>query len=120
MRLKNELGHFNKEYWSIIHKQLILPYFMEYSSSLGSPIDVLVGGLVAIFGIFPSIGLLIIPIDELIFFRGVAQPPTSYELGHLHGADFPVSRHPKSQASLWCAAPARGCVETAMGWETAM
>ena len=27
---------------------------------------------------FPiHIGLLIIPIDELIFFRGVAQPPTS-------------------------------------------
>ena len=29
------------------------------------------------FFIFPYIGLLIIPIDELIFFRGVAQPPTS-------------------------------------------
>ena len=36
----------------------------------------LVGGLVAFF--FPrNIGFLIIPIDELIFFRGVAQPPTS-------------------------------------------
>ena len=32
----------------------------------------LVGGLVAIFGIFPEI-LGIIPIDELIFFRGVAK-----------------------------------------------
>ena len=35
----------------------------------------LVGGLVAIFyfpNIFPYIGFLIIPIDELIFFRGVA------------------------------------------------
>ena len=31
--------------------------------------------------IFPHIGLLIIPIDELIFFRGVAQPPTSYSWG---------------------------------------
>ena len=29
------------------------------------------------FFIFPHIGLLIIPIDALIFFRGVAQPPTS-------------------------------------------
>ena len=29
-----------------------------------------------IFFIFPYIGLLIIPIDELIFFRGVAQAPT--------------------------------------------
>ena len=29
------------------------------------------------FFIFPHIGNLIIPIDELIFFRGVAQPPTS-------------------------------------------
>ena len=38
----------------------------------------LVGGLVAINFIFPYIGLLIIPIDELIFFRGVGiQPPTS-------------------------------------------
>ena len=38
----------------------------------------LVGGLVAINSIFPYIGNFIIPIDELIFFRGVAQPPTSY------------------------------------------
>ena len=30
------------------------------------------------FFIFPYIGCLIIPIDELIFFRGVAQPPTSH------------------------------------------
>ena len=29
------------------------------------------------FGIFPYIGFLIIPTDELIFLRGVAQPPTS-------------------------------------------
>ena len=38
--------------------------------------------LVAIFGIFPFIlGIIwnvIIPIDELMFFRGVAQPPTSF------------------------------------------
>ena len=28
---------------------------------------------------FPiDIGILIIPIDEIIFFRGVAEPPTSY------------------------------------------
>ena len=38
----------------------------------------LVGGLVAINFVFPYIGNLIIPIDELIFFRGVAQPPTSH------------------------------------------
>ena len=36
----------------------------------------LVGGLVAIF-IFLYIGNVIIPSDEVIFFRGVAQPPTS-------------------------------------------
>ena len=30
------------------------------------------------FYVFPYIGNLIIPIDELIFFRGVAQPPTSF------------------------------------------
>ena len=39
----------------------------------------LVGGLVAIFYLPINIGFLIIPIDELIFFRGVAQPPTSDE-----------------------------------------
>ena len=33
--------------------------------------------------IFPYIGLLIIPTDELIFFRGVAQPPTSYIIADL-------------------------------------
>ena len=37
----------------------------------------LVGGLVAMKFIFPCIGNVIIPIDEIIFFRGVAQPPTS-------------------------------------------
>ena len=40
----------------------------------------LVGGLVAIFYFPILIGFLIIPIDELLFFRGVAQPPTSYLL----------------------------------------
>ena len=44
--------------------------------------QLLVGGLVAIFGIFRIFPLilgcfLIIPTDELIFFRGVAQAPTS-------------------------------------------
>ena len=33
------------------------------------------------FFIFPYIGNLIIPIDELIFFRGVAQPPTRFVEG---------------------------------------
>ena len=28
--------------------------------------------------IFPDIGNVIIPTDELIFFRGVGQPPTRY------------------------------------------
>ena len=39
----------------------------------------LVGGLVAINFLFPCIGLLIIPTDEILFFRGVAQAPTSYK-----------------------------------------
>ena len=44
----------------------------------GGPIKLLVGGLVAIFYFPRNIGflVLVIPIDELIFFRGVAQPPT--------------------------------------------
>ena len=35
------------------------------------------------FSIFTYIGFLIIPTDELIFFRGVAQPPTSVQLDGL-------------------------------------
>ena len=38
----------------------------------------LVGGLVAMFYFPINIGNLIIPVDELIFFRGVAQPPTRF------------------------------------------
>ena len=49
----------------------------------------LVGGLVAINFIFPEIlGIsynFIIPTDEVIFFRGVAQPPTSNGGFHSHG-----------------------------------
>ena len=44
----------------------------------------LVGGLVAIFYFPINIGFLIIPIDEVIFFRGVAQPPTSFGGGGSH------------------------------------
>ena len=53
----------------------------------------LVGGLVAIFYFPINIGLLIIPIDELIFFRGVAEPPTRFEFNPIidartcHGMD---------------------------------
>ena len=43
----------------------------------------LVGGLVAMFCFPMNIGNVIIPIDELIFFRGVAQPPTSDECGQI-------------------------------------
>jgi len=42
----------------------------------------LVGGDWNMNFIFPYIGNVIIPIDELIFFRGVAQPPTS---SHFNG-----------------------------------
>ena len=42
-----------------------------------------VGGLEHQFYFPMNLGLLIIPIDELIFFRGVAQkPPTSYGQWH--------------------------------------
>ena len=59
----------------------VCPIFLSPSCWLTKSLNpttvcVLVGGLVAIF-YFPShIGCLIIPIDELIFFRGVFQPPT--------------------------------------------
>ena len=45
----------------------------------------LVGGLVAILGIFPYIGLLIIPNDELIFFRGVALAPPGFRMDTPYG-----------------------------------
>ena len=44
------------------------------------PNPFLVGGLVAIFYCSINIGLLIIPIDDLIFFRGVFQPPTRFDI----------------------------------------
>jgi hypothetical protein len=37
----------------------------------------LVGGLEHVF--FQSVGNVIIPADEIIFFRGVGQPPTSHD-----------------------------------------
>ena len=49
-----------------------------FQGDSGIPPGHLDGGLVAIFYFPINIGLLIIPIDELIFFRGVAQPPTSH------------------------------------------
>ena len=60
---------------------IILSPYISWSTSISSQKKNmnkkhLVGGLVAMFYIFPYIGFLIIPIDELIFFRGVAQPPT--------------------------------------------
>ena len=54
----------------------------------------LVGGLEYILfshilGIIIPIDFLIIPIDELIFFRGVAQPPTSHS-SYMFPQDVPV------------------------------
>ena len=45
-------------------------------------IYVLVGGDWNMTFIFPYIGSVIIPIDELIFFRGVGQSPTSLECSY--------------------------------------
>jgi hypothetical protein len=38
----------------------------------------LIGGLEHAFYDFPYIGNVIIPTDEVIFFRGVGMPPTSF------------------------------------------
>ena len=54
--------------WLILGLVCIHTYIYIYSYS---------GWWFGTFFIFPYIGLLIIPIDEIIFFRGVAQPPTS-------------------------------------------
>ena len=55
-------GHFHRMFHSLLWKS-----------------EWLVGGLEHQFYFPISIGLLIIPIDELIFFRGVAQPPTRWK-----------------------------------------
>jgi len=47
----------------------------DFRISLGDK-SLLVDGLEHGFYHFPYIGNFIIPTDELIFFRGVAQPPT--------------------------------------------
>ena len=44
---------------------------------INSMVTILVGGLEHGF-FFHILGIIIIPTDELIFFRGVAQPPTRY------------------------------------------
>jgi hypothetical protein len=48
---------------------------------------------------FHSVGNFIIPTDELIFFRGVAQPPTSYQLLLVYDSRLVVS--PTTQLELW-------------------
>ena len=72
---------------------------------------VLVGGLVAIFYVPINIGILIIPIDELIFFRGVAknhQPVLTFQrvvveyddwLTH-HDDELPARIHPSTLLTL--------------------
>ena len=58
----------------LIH--LDLPIWNE----AGSPLDVdliMVGGLEHLDYDFPYIGNVVIPTDEVIFFRGVGIPPTS-------------------------------------------
>ena len=56
----------------------------------------LVGGLEHQFYFPIDIGLLIIPIDELIFFRGVAEPPTSNPC-YTH-----FWYHRKATRMVWC------------------
>ena len=52
-----------------------------HKSSINHPLWLIIWLVVWLpFFTFPYIGNLIIPIDELIFFRGVAQPPTSYPM----------------------------------------
>ena len=60
-------------------------YYQHQATSINIDWDqLLVGGLVAIFYCPINIGFLIIPIDELIFFRGVAQPPTRTSININH------------------------------------
>ena len=48
-----------------------------------TPLEIMAGWWFGTFFIFPYIGFLIIPIDKLIFFRGVfPQPPTRWAMGN--------------------------------------
>jgi len=61
------------------HENRPLAIFFPYSRHgqvATIKISMLVGGLEHGFYDFPYIGNFIMPTDELIFFRGVAQPPT--------------------------------------------
>ena len=57
-------------------------FFREFQAFVYGCMDYwLVVWLTSIFSFPRNIGLLIIPIDEVIFFRGVAQPPTRLYFG---------------------------------------
>ena len=64
---------FNLNMFELIIWFILLNIQFEYGSY---PVNKLVGGL-ELFFFFHSIGNVIIPTDELIFFRGVGQPPTN-------------------------------------------
>ena len=85
----------------------------------------LVGGLVAIFYFPRNIGFLIIPIDELLFFRGVGiQPPTSDVLekfmdtiGYLNGSPVsPVQPVQPNQAPAGRPSRSRGQDDPMIRW----
>ena len=61
----------------------------------------LVGGLVAIFYFPIQLGIIIIPMDELIFFRGVAQPPTRYLWSGMGNLTNKVVRNSLSNRFSW-------------------
>ena len=63
-------------YWPWVVRPFAIPRGCEVMLFILAMEIWLVGGLVAIFYFPINIGFRIIPIDELIFFRGVAQPPT--------------------------------------------
>ena len=96
------------------------PHFWTFQKLVISSwlLCLLVGGLVAIFYFSINIGFLIIPIDELIFFRGVAQPPTSQScsiaihiISYLFGANVgKYSIHGASGISSWLLCLLLGCI----------
>ena len=73
--------------WFLLVQQLV--YVMLYKPPwLLKPF--LVGGLEPFF-IFHVLGRIIIPTDELIFFRRVVQPPTRYHIWSHISIDFPIN-----------------------------
>ena len=77
--LLHDIGIWEKSPMIFIEHRCTEPFFSAFSGGSLYTIILLVGGLEHEWIMtFHSAGNFIIPTDELIFFRGIGQPPTSF------------------------------------------